>query len=112
MIGSGSHARSAVDRPGAPGIRRAPQPGRPGAVDDPDTVGERRDIMSTPSMEPAVAMPGLERIARRRVTVGLVAGGLGVYWPQFPELLPQLQRSAARVSERMKALDCDVVDVG
>jgi L-arabinose isomerase len=41
-----------------------------------------------------------------------VAGGLGTYWPQFPDLLPTLQRSAARVSERMKAMDCDVVDVG
>jgi L-arabinose isomerase len=44
--------------------------------------------------------------------VGLVAGGLGAYWPQFPDLLPQLQRSAARVSERMAAMECDVVDVG
>jgi L-arabinose isomerase len=44
--------------------------------------------------------------------VGLVAGGLGAYWPQFPGLLPQLQRSADRVSERMGALDCEVVDVG
>ncbi|MGI8417059.1 MAG: arabinose isomerase [Nakamurella sp.] len=55
---------------------------------------------------------GLQRIAGRRTKVGLVAGGLGAYWPQFPDLLPQLQRSAARVSERMRALDCDVVDVG
>lgn len=55
---------------------------------------------------------GLQRIAGRRTNVGLVAGGLGTYWPQFPDLLPQLQRSAARVSERMRALDCDVVDVG
>ncbi|MDQ2845632.1 MAG: arabinose isomerase, partial [Actinomycetota bacterium] len=55
---------------------------------------------------------GLQRIAGRRTRVGLVAGGLGAYWPQFPDLLPQLQRSAARVSERMRTLDCDVVDVG
>ena len=55
---------------------------------------------------------GLERITPRRTRVGLVAGGLGAYWPQFPELLPQLQASSRRVSERMKALDCDVVDVG
>jgi L-arabinose isomerase len=44
--------------------------------------------------------------------VGLVAGGLGAYWPQFPDLLPQLRRSAARVSERMRELGADVVDVG
>lgn len=49
---------------------------------------------------------------RLRPTVGLVAGGLGAYWPQFPDLLPQLRRSAHRVAERMGALDADVVDVG
>ncbi len=54
----------------------------------------------------------MEHVVSRRAKVGLVAGGLGAYWPQFPDLLPQLQRSAARVSERMRALDCDVVDVG
>lgn len=54
----------------------------------------------------------LERIATNRTKVGLVAGGLGAYWPQFPELLPQLQRSSARVSERMRELGCEVVDAG
>ncbi|GGB29849.1 L-arabinose isomerase [Flexivirga endophytica] len=54
----------------------------------------------------------LARKPRRRTRIGLVAGGLGAYWPQFPELLPQLKRSAARVSERLSALDCEVVDVG
>ncbi|MEV0148916.1 MULTISPECIES: L-fucose/L-arabinose isomerase family protein [unclassified Nonomuraea] len=54
----------------------------------------------------------LERINAPRTKVGLVAGGLGAYWPQFPDLLPQLQRSSARVSERMGELGCDVVDVG
>jgi L-arabinose isomerase len=52
------------------------------------------------------------RVLARRPRVGLVAGGLGAYWPQFPDLLPQLQRSAARVSQRMTELRCDVVDVG
>jgi L-arabinose isomerase len=55
----------------------------------------------------------LQRVTPRRTTVGLVAGGLGAYWPQFPDLLPQLQRSAARVSERLREVgDIDVVDVG
>lgn len=54
----------------------------------------------------------LPRLRIRRTKVGLVAGGLGAYWPQFPDLLPQLQRSARRVSDRMAHLDCDVVDVG
>ncbi len=58
------------------------------------------------------AVTGLDRIIPRRTKVGLVAGGLGAYWPQFPDLLPQLQGSARRVSERMQAMDCDVVDVG
>jgi L-arabinose isomerase len=55
---------------------------------------------------------GLTRIAGRRARIGLVSGGLGAYWPQFPDLLPQLRRSAALVADRMRALDCDVVDVG
>jgi L-arabinose isomerase len=55
----------------------------------------------------------LQRVTPRRTTVGLVAGGLGAYWPQFPDLLPQLRRSAARVSERLRQVgDIDVVDVG
>jgi hypothetical protein len=31
---------------------------------------------------------------RRKPRIGLVAGGLGTYRPQFPHLLPQLQESA------------------
>ncbi|MFG2000501.1 arabinose isomerase [Spirillospora sp. NPDC048911] len=54
----------------------------------------------------------LDRVTAPRVKVGLVAGGLGAYWPQFPDLLPQLRASAGRVSERMRELGADVVDVG
>ncbi|KAB2352476.1 L-fucose/L-arabinose isomerase family protein [Actinomadura rudentiformis] len=54
----------------------------------------------------------LDRVTAPRVKVGLVAGGLGAYWPQFPDLLPQLRASAERVSERMRGLGADVVDVG
>jgi L-arabinose isomerase len=60
----------------------------------------------------AVDLGGIQRVTGRRPKVGLVSGGLGAYWPQFPDLLPQLQRSAARVSARMSELDCEVVDVG
>jgi L-arabinose isomerase len=49
---------------------------------------------------------------KRKTKVGLVAGGLGAYWPQFPGLLPQLKRSATRVSERLSSLQCEVIDVG
>lgn len=50
--------------------------------------------------------------ARRKPRVGLVAGGLGAYWPQFPNLLPQLQESARYVSDRFKQMDAEVTDVG
>ncbi|KPM56652.1 arabinose isomerase [Frankia sp. R43] len=49
---------------------------------------------------------------RRKTRVGLVAGGLGTYWPQFPGLLPQLRESARHVSERFQGMDADVIDVG
>ena len=50
--------------------------------------------------------------ARRKPRIGLVAGGLGTYWPQFPDLLPQLQDSARYVSERFRGMDAEVTDVG
>ncbi|MEV6598594.1 L-fucose/L-arabinose isomerase family protein [Actinoplanes sp. NPDC051346] len=56
--------------------------------------------------------PGVSRITPRKTRIGLVAGGLGAYWPQFPELLPQLRASSRRVAQRMSRLDCEVVDVG
>lgn len=54
----------------------------------------------------------LEQKKRKRTRIGLVSGGLGAYWPQFPELLPQLQASARYVTARFTALDADVVDAG
>lgn len=49
---------------------------------------------------------------RRKPRVGLLAGGLGTYWPQFPELLPQLQESSRYVSSRFAEMDAEVTDVG
>jgi L-arabinose isomerase len=50
---------------------------------------------------------------RRRTTrIGLVAGGLGTYWPQFPQLLPQLEASARYVAERFAEMDAEVTDAG
>ncbi|GAA0968506.1 L-fucose/L-arabinose isomerase family protein [Actinocorallia libanotica] len=49
---------------------------------------------------------------RRKTRIGLVAGGLGTYWPQFPGLLPQLQESARYVAERFQQMDAEVTDVG
>jgi L-arabinose isomerase len=54
----------------------------------------------------------LEPKVRRRTRIGLVSGGLGAYWPQFPDLLPQLQDSARYVTDRFNALDADVIDAG
>lgn len=50
--------------------------------------------------------------SRRKPRIGLVAGGLGTYWPQFPDLLPQLHGSAAYVSQRFQSMDAEVTDVG
>ncbi|WP_199429786.1 L-fucose/L-arabinose isomerase family protein [Qaidamihabitans albus] len=49
---------------------------------------------------------------KRRPRIGLVAGGLGAYWPQFPDLLPILKRSSAYVSERISSFDAEIVDAG
>src|SRR5262245_18019866 len=49
---------------------------------------------------------------KRRPKIGLIAGGLGAYWPQFPDLLPTLRESSGYVSERIKGYDADIVDVG
>jgi len=54
----------------------------------------------------------IDQKRRRRPRIGLVAGGLGTYWPQFPGLLPQLQESARYVSERFRGMDAEVVDAG
>jgi L-arabinose isomerase len=54
----------------------------------------------------------VERVTRRRTRVGLVSGGLGTYWPQFPGLLPALRESVQRVIERFTGFDCDVIDAG
>jgi L-arabinose isomerase len=54
----------------------------------------------------------LQMHKRRPTRIGLVSGGLGAYWPQFPELLPQLQESARYVTGRFQELDAEVIDAG
>lgn len=56
--------------------------------------------------------PSLQPKQRRKPRIGLVAGGLGAYWPQFPNLLPQLRASSRYVSERFGMMDAEVIDVG
>ena len=46
----------------------------------------------------------LPPVTRRRPRIGLVSGGLGTYWPQFPGLLPQLKESAAYVADRLRQI--------
>ncbi|MCT2588823.1 L-fucose/L-arabinose isomerase family protein [Streptomyces sp. N2-109] len=65
----------------------------------------------TPSTARAPGIPRTPAVARKP-RIGLVAGGLGAYWPQFPDLLPQLERSAVRVAERVREFDAEVIDVG
>jgi L-arabinose isomerase len=54
----------------------------------------------------------MDRVPPRKTRVGLVSGGLGAYWPQFPDLLPKLQGSARRVALRLEELGCEVFDAG
>ncbi len=58
------------------------------------------------------AATAVQHRTRRRTTIGVVAGGLAAYWPQFPGLLPQLRGCADRVVERLRQMDCVVIDAG
>jgi len=57
-------------------------------------------------------MKTLEHVPLRRARIGLVAGGLGTYWPQFPDLLPQLTECNDYVVSRFERLNCEVVNAG
>ena len=63
-------------------------------------------------MTRASALDLLPPITRRRTRIGLVSGGLAAYWPQFPELRPQLQKSVDHVRKRFQSTGADVIDVG
>ncbi|WP_449283395.1 arabinose isomerase [Leucobacter sp.] len=65
--------------------------------------------MSSAARQIADLLPPAQR---RKPRIGLVAGGLGAYWPQFPSLLPQLQESSRYVSRRFSEMDAEVTDVG
>lgn len=64
------------------------------------------------SSSPQVMNNLLSPMSRRKTRIGLVAGGLGAYWPQFPDLLPQLEQSARYVTGRLNELDAEVIDAG
>jgi L-arabinose isomerase len=59
-----------------------------------------------------VARPTTARVTYDRPKVALVAGGLGVYWRQFTELMPTLERSSSRISQRITDIGADVKDFG
>lgn len=54
----------------------------------------------------------LATFGRRRTRIGLVSGGLAAYWPQFPELKPQLEESVRFVTAQFQGFDADVIDAG
>lgn len=60
----------------------------------------------------ADVIEGLTPHTRAPMRIGLVSGGLGAYWEQFPRLLPQLKESVAHVAERFAELDAEVIDAG
>ena len=68
-------------------------------------------MASTEATRPG-EIPGLDRVKPRKTRIGLVAGGLAAYWPQFPDLLPQLQESARLVTARFNEMDAEVIDAG
>lgn len=54
----------------------------------------------------------LTRHVAPQTRIGLVAGGLGAYWPQFPGLRPQLEESVSFVRSRFEDMDAEVIDGG
>ena len=52
------------------------------------------------------------RIDIPRPRIGLVAGGLAAYWPQFPGLYDQVLACTARVAQRLAGFGAEVIDVG
>lgn len=67
---------------------------------------------STPTDSAASASEQFPHRPRAAVKVGLVGGGLGTYWPQFPPLRPQLEESLQYVTARLQSMGADVVEAG
>ncbi|MHA6511308.1 arabinose isomerase [Tessaracoccus sp. Z1128] len=59
-----------------------------------------------------MSLASLPLHTRPAMRIGLVSGGLGAYWEQFPRLLPQLQECVAHVASRFEELDAEVIDAG
>ena len=61
-----------------------------------------------PSTPPAP----LARVPLAKPRIGLVAGGLGAYWPQFEGLLDTVNRTNVRIATHVAELGADTVDFG
>ncbi|MEO3754532.1 L-fucose/L-arabinose isomerase family protein [Streptomyces sp. B6B3] len=64
------------------------------------------------STTPVVPPPPLSRVPLTPARIGLVSGGLGNYWPQFPDLLPTLRKSADHIRDHIAATGAHVEDAG
>lgn len=53
-----------------------------------------------------------DRVPVQPARIGLVAGGLAAYWPQFAGLHDAVLASTQRVAARLRELGADVVDAG
>ena len=62
-------------------------------------------------MNPASDLAGLPAAPPRRPRVGLVGGGLGAYWAQFPGLYDAVTGSTRRVRDRLSGT-AEVIDAG
>ena len=65
-----------------------------------------------PAHPPSAIDQLLPSFERRRTRIGLVSGGLAAYWPQFPDLKPQLEESVRVVTARFEQFESEVVDAG
>ena len=56
--------------------------------------------------------PAPQRVQPAPPRIGLVSGGLGAYWPQFPDLLDRVRGSTETVAARLRLLGAEVIDAG
>ncbi len=67
--------------------------------------------MTTTDVAPS-QVDHLGRTAAPPARIGLVAGGLAAYWPQFPGLYDSVLASTRRVAERLAGYGAEIIDGG
>jgi L-arabinose isomerase len=60
----------------------------------------------------AVPPSPLQRVALEAPRIGVVAGGLGAYWPQFDGLLEKITGVNSEIVKRVRDLGAEVIDFG